>query len=285
MNRVLDLDALRAFVLVVETGRFSMAANALSRTQSTISMQIRRLEEQLACTLLYRKQTGAVPTAEGSELMTAASEMLALNDQVFDAVKQTTVAGRVRIGAIEHYAVAVLPALVARFCRIYPEVLVEIHTGAAGVMRTQLRTEYDLVVGISEAGSAPGTLLSRSRVVWAVSRQVDVHRQSPLPLALGVEGGLLRAWGTRALDNAGIPWRMAYCSSSVAALEASVKAGLAVGIFNEHTINKRLRVLGAKDGLPPLPRVDVWLLQADMQRTRAVTLLHDFLISAIPRSK
>jgi DNA-binding transcriptional LysR family regulator len=87
LNRVLDLDALRAFVLVVETGRFSTAADTLSRTQSAISMQIRRLEEQLGCTLLHRKRTGAVPTAEGSELMTAATEMLTVNDRVFDAIQ------------------------------------------------------------------------------------------------------------------------------------------------------------------------------------------------------
>jgi DNA-binding transcriptional LysR family regulator len=106
-----------------------------------------------------------------------------------------------------------------------------------------------------------------------------------LPLALFVDEGLFRACGTRALDNAGIRWRMAHCSSSVGALEESVKAGLAVGIFSEQTINKRLRVLGAKDGLPPLPRVDVWLLQADTPHSRAVTLLHDFLVNAIRRSK
>ena len=280
-NRVLDLDLLRVYILVVETGSFSVAAHALSRTQSAVSMQIRRLEEQLGCTLLYRKKTGAKPTAEGSSLLQVALEMLALNDQVFDAIEPTTVAGRVRIGAIEHYATSVLPQLVARFCKMNPDVLVEIHAGIPSFMQAHLRTDYDIVIGMGKAGSGTGTILATSRVVWAVSRKAEPHKHSPLPLATGVEETLFRAWGISALDAAGILWRTAYCSSSVGALEASVKAGLAVGIFNENTINKRLRILGGKDGLPPLPRVDVWIVQADSPRSRAVSLLHDFVIDEL----
>jgi DNA-binding transcriptional LysR family regulator len=280
-NRVLDLDLLRVFVLVVQSGSFSSAARALSRTQSAVSMQIRRLEEQLGCTLVYRRRTGAQPTPEGSSLLQVAGPMLAMNDRVFEQLNASVVSGHVRIGAIEHYATAVLPELVARFCKLYPDVLVEIHTGSHTLMQTQLRSHYDLVIGMSEPGSAIGTTLTTARVVWAVSPKHEAHKRTPLPLALGIDGTLFRRWAIQALDAAGVRWRMTYCSSSVGALEASVKAGLAVGIFNEHTISRRLRILGAKDGLPALPRAAIWIVHAEGSNSRATTLLHDFLVEAI----
>lgn len=282
-NRVLDLDLLRVFVQVVQTGSFSVAAKSLYRTQSAVSMQIRRLEEQIGCELIYRKKSGAHPTPEGVLLLEVANEMLALNDRIFEQLSSAAVSGLVRIGATEHYARAVLPELIAKFCALYPEVLVEIHTGFAKEMLSQIRTRFDLVIGVSEAGSGTGTTLATSRVTWAVAPGHSPHRQSPIPLAMGIEGTLFRQWGTSALDSAGIRWRMGYCSSSVAALEGAVRAGLAVGIFSEHTLDKRLLPLGINDGLPILPSSEVWIMRSEKSTSKAVTLLHDFIVNAIHR--
>lgn len=282
-NRVLDLDLLRVFVQVAQTGSFSLAAKSLSRTQSAVSMQIRRLEEQIGCALIYRKKGGAQPTPEGISLLEVANEMLALNDRIFEQLNSAVVSGLVRIGAIEPYARAVLPELIANFCALYPEVLVEIHTGIPKEMLGQIRTRFDLVIGMSEAGSGTGTTLATSRVTWAVAPGHSPHRQSPVPLAMGVEGTLFRRWGTHALESAGMRWRMAYCSSSVAALEGAVSAGLAVGIFSEHTLDKRLVPLGTKDGLPALPSSEVWIMRSEKSTSKAVTLLHDFIVNAIHR--
>lgn len=283
-DRVLDLDVLRAFVAVLQYGSFTEAARLLFRTQSAVSMQIRRLEDQVGCTLVNRRRGGLRPTAEGTALLSVAKDMLALNDRFFESRDPGAVSGRVRIGAIEHYATSVLPAFIAQFCRDYPDVFVEIQTGIPGQTRAQLAVNYDLVVGVSELGSGDGTVVAKARVAWATSDTHTAHRQSPLPLALYQEGALFGRWATEALDRNQLSWRVAHRSNNIAALKASVQAGLAVGVFDEESISGQLRVLKTRDGFPPLPQAEIWISRPDTHASRAATLLHDFLVEAIKTS-
>lgn len=279
--RVLDLDVLRAFIAVVQCGSFTGAAQMLFRTQSALSMQIRRLETQVGCTLVDRRKGGVMPTAEGVSLIEVAKSMLALNDRVFESRDPGVVSGPVRIGAIEHYATSVLPVLIAKFCRRHPAVLVEIQTGIPTQTKAQMAANYDLVVGVSEAGTGDGTVVAKARVVWATSSRHAVHRQAHVPLALYLEGALFGQWATQALDRNGRPWRIAYRSNNVAALKASVASGLAVGVFDEESIAGQLRVLTAREGFPVLPEADIWVSLPDPRASRATTLLHDFLVDAL----
>ena len=175
-NRLLDLDLLRTFLAVVHTGSLTAAAKALHRTQSATSMQMQRLEEQLGCTLLYRQRAGASPTADGAWLLARAQQLLALNDEVFAERKLARVAGLVRIGSVEHYATVVLPALLAQFCRKYPDVQFDLQIGIPASMRPRLGLDYDLVIGMGPQGAAvnsgvPGTtVLARSDTVWGARR-------------------------------------------------------------------------------------------------------------------
>ena len=178
-SRLLDLELLRTFVSVVHNGSFTAAARSLHRTQSTVSMQIQRLEEQLECALLHRQREGASPTHDGLWLLPRAQRLLALNDDVFAERKLSRVAGLVRIGAIEHYATDVLPALLAQFCRQYPEVQFDLQIGIPSTMRPRLGLDYDLVIGmgpqgVAASGAMPGTtVLARSDAVWVCSPDDD----------------------------------------------------------------------------------------------------------------
>ncbi len=285
--RLLDLDLLRTFVSVVHNGSFTAASKALHRTQSATSMQIQRLEEQLGCTLLYRQREGASPTADGAWLLPLAQQLLALNDDIFAERKLARVAGLVRIGAAEHYATAVLPALLAQFCQEYPEVQFDLRIGIPAAMRPRLGVDFDLIVGMGPKGVAansgvPGTtVLAHSDTVWACSPDHETWRQRPVPLALHQEGSGVRAWAIAALDGAGISWREACCCGSLVALETSVRAGLGVGVFVAQSISNRLRILGPKDGFPLLPQAEVWIAKADGAAPHATRLLHDFLVTAI----
>jgi DNA-binding transcriptional LysR family regulator len=286
-SRLLDLELLRAFVAVAHNGSITAAAKALHRTQSAISMQMQRLEEQLGCTLLHRLREGVSPTADGVWLLPRAQQLLALNDDVFAERKLARVAGLVRIGAAEHYATVVLPALLAQFCRKYPEVQFDLQIGIPSTMRPRLGVDYDLVIGMGPQGVAassgvPGTtVLARSDAVWVCSPKHETWRERPLPLALQQEGSGVRAWAITALDGAGIAWRQACCCGSLAALETSVRAGLGVGVFIAQSISDRLRILGPAEGFPPLPRAEVWIAKADGAAPRATSLLHDFLVTEI----
>ncbi len=287
-TRLLDLDLLRTFVAVVQTGSLTAASRALHRTQSATSMQIQRLEEQLGCTMLNRRQReGTSLTADGEWLLPRARQLLALNDDVLAERQQAPVAGLVRIGAVEHYATVVLPALLAQFCRKYPDVQFDLQIGIPTAMRPRLGLDFDLVIGmgpqgVTANGGVPGTaVLASSAVVWVCSPRNESWRQRPVPLALQQEGSGVRAWATAALDGAGIPWRQACCCASLAALETSVKAGLGVGAFTAHTISDRLRILGPEEGFPVLPSAEVWIAKAEAAASRATRLLYDFLLTTI----
>lgn len=286
-TRLLDLDLLRTFVAIAHTGSMTAASKALHRTQSATSMQMQRLEEQLGCTLLHRQRQGASLTDDGKWLLPKAQRLLSLNDEVFSERKLARVAGLVRIGAVEHYATVVLPALLAQFCAKYPDVQFDLQIGIPAAMRPQLGLEYDLVIGmgpegVATNGGAPGTtVVARSDAVWVCSPKHDVWHQRPVPLALQPQGSGARAWAITALDGAGIPWRQACCLGSMVALETSVRAGLGVGVFMRQSISDRLRILGTAEGFPPLPRAEVWIAKADGGTTHATTLLHDFLVQEI----
>ena len=273
-----DIDLLRVFDTLVRVGSFTSAAQTLSRTQSAVSMQIKRLETQLGVQLVTRGTHKLTATPEGLQLLPLARQMLGLNDQLFGDADPHAVSGNVRIGSIEYYATRILPTLIAEFCRLHPRIHVEMHNGVATQMRSELGSRYDMVIGIGQAGSLDGTKLTRAKVVWATAPKLQTHLQRPLPLAVTPDGTLFRRWATHALDQAGIPWRIAYTSSSVAGLESAVRAGIAVAVFKEDTISKRLMILGKKDGLPILPDVDVWLAAQPFPRRPAVELLESFLL-------
>jgi DNA-binding transcriptional LysR family regulator len=282
-NKALDIDVLRAFVAIVEYGSFTAAAHALHRTQSALSMQMRRLESQLESQLVERRRSGVNPTPAGLALMGSAREMLALNDRVLEARNPAVIVGQVRIGAIEHYATSILPALIAEFCRQYPDVFVETRTGIPGQSRSELAANYDLVVAVSEPERATGTIVGKAKVVWATSRAHKLHTRRPVPLALYPEGALFGRWALDALNKASMPWRIAYRSNNIAALQAAVEAGLGVGVFDEASLPASLRSLSVADGFPPLPRADIWISDPEQNASRATRALHGFLTDSLKR--
>jgi DNA-binding transcriptional LysR family regulator len=282
-SRTADLDLLRVFDALVRLGSFTAAAKALSRTQSAVSMQIKRLEEQMGVQLVTRGARTLTATPEGLQLLPLARQMLALNEQLFDDADPQAVAGNISIGTAEYYGVHVLPALVAEFCRRHPRIHVAIHTGIGWVMRAELGSRFDIVIGHGPVGSTEGARLLETRVVWATGPDPQLHLQRPLPLAVNPEGAVFRRWATSALEHAGIPWRIAYTSTSASGLESAVRAGLAVGVFSEATLSNRLQVLGPGDGLPPLPDAELWLAVPPVAQRPAVELMEAFLIHRLRR--
>ncbi len=285
--RLIDLDLLKTFISIAHNGSFTAAAKVLHRTQSTISMQMQRLEEQLDCVLLMRLREGTTLTPDGVWLLPRAQQLLTLNNDLFFERKLSRVAGRVRIGATEHYATAVLPQLLAQFCLDFPEVQFDLRIGIPSAMRPRLGMDYDLLVGVGPKGVAqnsgvPGTtVLAHYETVWACSGEAEIWRRRPLPLALHQEGSGVRAWAIAALDGAGIAWREVCSCGSLVALETAVRAGLGVSAFVSQSIGNRLEIIGPDQGLPLLPRTEVWIAKAEGTVAHATTLLHEYLVEQI----
>ncbi len=280
-TRLLDSDLLKVFVTVAERGGFTHAARALNRTQSAVSMQIKRLEQEVGTALFEREGRRTGLTEAGEALMGYARRLLALNDEAIGVVRQRRIAGTIRLGCIDDYATRVLPRILARFWSEHPTVQVEVQTGLTSDLVQRIGAEFDLVLGMHPVGLGRGDVICRDTPVWATSRAHRTHREDPLPLAVSRQGCLFRRWATAALDDRGRRWRCAYMSPSLATVEAAVEAGLAVSVFKKSTISPRLRRLTVREGFPRFPDVDITLHTGPGGATRQARALADHLTRSL----
>ncbi|MEW6640366.1 MAG: LysR substrate-binding domain-containing protein [Pseudomonadota bacterium] len=275
---LLDMELIRAFVAVAEAGGFTAAADGLHRTQAAISLQIKRLEEVAGASLIVRGPGQFRLTDKGEVLLDYARRLIALNQEALGSLDPARVAGKVRLGATEHYASVVLPSLIAAFCRDYPDVQIEVQSDTWAAMRAALGAEIDLLIGMSRDDETRGVVLRTDQVVWGTAFENSPHQRTPLPLALSAPGAMFRQLAISTLDAIGRDWRLAYLSKHTAALEAAVAAGLAVSVFNHTSIGNRLRILTPEDGFPSLPTVNITIEAASADPPPSIRRFRDFLI-------
>ena len=276
----LDPELLKAFVAVADHRSFTRAATALNRTQSAVSMQIKRLEERLGTALFHRTKVNVDLSLAGEGLLGYARRILLLNDEAVGHLQQHKVEGRVRLGVMDDYGSFVVPPMLASFVAAYPRIHIEMETGLTARMPERLGEDFDLVIAMHPEGQGGGELLRREQAVWATAVSQSVETQDPLPVALYPQGCLFRQWATEALDASGRPWRLAFVSHSLAAVESIAAQGLAVTVVKSGTFPPRLRALSERDGMPRLPGADIRLHRAT-GLSRAAGLLADHIAGAI----
>ncbi len=261
----IDPDLLRVFVLIAEGRSFTGAASTVGRTQSAVSMQVKRLEELLGHEVFHRGKGGRVElTPHGQYLLTRARQILSLNDEVLGTFRAPAIAGRVRLGTPDDYAFRYLPPILMRFAETHPAVEVDVLCLPSNQLVDQLRAgELDLTL-ISEGNEprgVPVTSLWRGPLTWITSTRYAPHRQSPLPLALAHQDCAWRRAAVRALEKAGRPYRVAYTSGTQAGTYAPVMAGLAVTVSALSWLPEGLRPLRADEGLPTLPDFGILMMR------------------------
>lgn len=276
----LDPELLKAFVAVADHRSFTRAATALNRTQSAVSMQIKRLEERLGTALFHRTKVNVELSLAGEGLLGYARRILLLNDEAVGHLQQHKVEGRVRLGVMDDYGSFVVPPVLASFVAAYPRIHIEMETGLTARMPERLGEDFDLVIAMHPEGQGGGELLRREQAVWATAVSQSVESQDPLPVALYPQGCLFRQWATEALDASGRPWRLAFVSHSLAAVESIAAQGLAVTVVKSGTFPPRLRALSERDGMPRLPGADIRLHRAT-GLSRAAGLLADHIVGAV----
>ena len=277
MIRDVDTSTLRSFLAVAETGGFTAASKRLFRSQSAVSMQIKKLEEIVGAEVFERTTGGVALTAQGELLVGFARRLVELHDLAIAEVRGDLVTGTVRIGVMDDYATHVLPELFAAFNRRYPGIKLEITTGFTSQLVEGLGSEFDLVLATQGAGSKAGRVLLRERTCWAFSARKPLPDLSVVPLAVLAPGNLFRNWATDALDRAGLPWRIVYSSTSISAIEAAAAAGIAVTVVKSGTARSDLRILGSAEGLPALPASEIALHRPPGQLSPAAHQLAEFL--------
>lgn len=267
IKQALDIDLLRSFLTIVDTGSFTQAGEALLRTQSTVSLQLKRLEKILDRRLLDRTPHDIRLTPEGEMLLAYARRILSLHDEAWERFSGADVAGRVRIGTPEDFATQYLPDVLNMFSQRYPYVDMEVTCDLTLNLLAGFQAQnFDLVLLKREASvAAPpgGVRVWREPLVWAAAHAGVLKEGAPVPLIASPAPCVYRKRAVDALTRAGRGWRTAYTCASLAGIQAAVRASLGVTVLPKDMVPKGFHMIDDGTVLPPLEETEIALLSAD----------------------
>src|SRR5215475_7809496 len=262
MRQDLDLSLLRAFLAVVESGGVTRAASALGLSQAAASQQIKRPEEALDCRLFERSGRRLVLAPAGERLIAQARRLLALNDEVWSAMRTPSFAGELRLGVPYDIIANVVPPILRRFAKAQPRVRVSLVCEDSKVVREQLRAGgVDLALTTETECGRHGETLRTDRLVWVGAPGGDAHLKDPLPVSLGAPTCVFRPVAIEALGKARRDWRAVCEVSRLEPVHAAIEAGLAVAPLLRSSVPERFEILGRAARLPALPefRINLYL--------------------------
>jgi DNA-binding transcriptional LysR family regulator len=262
MVHMLDSDQLRTFVAIADTGSFTRAADVVHKTQSAVSMQIKRLEERIGRTLFERDGRAARLSEDGERLLSYARRIVRLNMECVAGFSDADLKGRVRLGVPDDYADRYLPEILARFARSNPRAEVTVTCEPSPMLIDRISTgDLDLAIVTHIETRSSGDVIRLEPLLWVTSAQHCVHEDDIVPLALGRPTCNWRLGAVEALERAGRSYRVLYASWNSTAVGAAVMAGLAISVLPESAVRPGMRVLGAADGFPALPPVRIALVR------------------------
>lgn len=281
-----DIDCIRTFVHVAETMSFSRAAERVCRSQSTVSQQIGKLEEQVGKPLFVRRKGRVIEiTADGRKLLLYASRILQLNDEAYSSLSGEGLAGPVRLGVPLDFFGRRFTAWLAEFQSQHPMVGLEVESDQSdNLLKWTERGEFDLAFFKQDSGVDRGTLILREQMVWVAGENFVGALDQALPLVLFPEGCAYRRHALSALDGHSISWRMGFVSPSFECLKTAVEEGLGISVLARALVSAPMRVVGHNIGLPALPVIDVVYMYGRKERSRVVTELAHFLSDSLTNS-
>ncbi len=258
----LDVDLLKTFLAIADMGNFTRAAEEVHKTQSAVSMQMKRLEEVIGRPLFARDGRHSRFTADGERLIEYARRIVKLNDEAVSAFTRPELMGTLRFGTPDDYADRFLPEILARFSRTHPLVTVDVEcVTSSDLFERTRRGEIDLALVTVGCEVAPDEVVRREPLVWVTSTRHSVHLLDLLPIALSHAGCEWRKTVLRALEMEGRKFRIAYSSPNSNAVNAAVLSGLAVGAVPELCMRQGMRVLNEADGFPNLGSFDIGIVR------------------------
>ncbi|ELN2739277.1 transcriptional regulator LrhA [Pluralibacter gergoviae] len=263
----LDLDLLRTFVAVADLNTFAAAAAAVCRTQSAVSQQMQRLEQLVEKELFARHGRNKLLTEHGIQLLGYARKILRFNDEACSSLMFSTLQGMLTIGSSDESADTILPFLLNRISAVYPKLALDVRVKRHAEMSEMLKAnEVDLALTTHRLDNFESITLRTSPTLWYCAADYILPPGEALPLVLLDEPSPFRDMIVGTLNAANIPWRVTYIASTLSAVRAAVKAGLGITARPVEMMSPELRVLGSKEGLPPLPDTE-YLLSRNEQST------------------
>jgi len=282
MVALLDVDHLRTFIAIAETGSFTRAADLVHKTQSAVSMQMKRLEERVGRPIFERDGRTSKLTADGERLLDYARRIVKLNVEALAAFGDDGLSGRVRMGVPDDYADRYLPEIMARFSRAYPgvELSVMCEPSVELIKRVEMN-ELDLAIVTATETQRATETFRQERLLWVTSSRHPTHMEDPVPLALGPSYCAWRRVAFERLTAVERPHRLVYSSGNAGAISAAVLAGLAISVFPESALRPGMRVLSAADGFPDLPSCRVGLVRNPHVASALTDALAGHIISSL----
>ena len=270
----LDVDLLKTFLAIADNGSFTKAAEEVHKTQSAISMQMKRLEELLGCALFAKDGRMSRFTPDGERLVDYARRIVSFNDEVVSAFTRPELTGTIRFGTPDDYAEKFLPEILGRFARTHPLISVDVDCVESGELFARVkRGEMDLALVTHGCDVLTDEPVRREQLVWVTSMRHCAHMAEVLPLAVSHAGCEWRSKVIKSLDKQQRKYRVAYSTPNSNAVNAAVMQGLAVGAMPELCVRPGMRILTEKDGFPALGSFDIGLVRKPGKSNKAIDAL------------
>lgn len=272
-----DTLVLKSFIAIAETGTFSQAADVIGRTQSALSLQIKKLEEGLGCPLFDRSARRVILTHQGEIFLGYAKRIMQLHWEAYSRLKEPDVEGEIRLGTPEDFATHYLPDVLSTFRQHHPRVQLNVSCDLTLNLIEGFRLgRYDVILVKRDPKAAKGgTKVWREPLVWAAA---DHHKpETPLSLVLSPQPCIYRARALAALDKAKKPWRIGYTSPSLAGTIAAVKAGLGITVLPANMLPTGIHPIRS---MPELADAEIALMKRD-DLSKASEMLADHIMHSL----
>lgn len=276
----IDTLVLKSFVAVAETGSFSHAADIVGRTQSAVSLQIKKLEDALHCQLFDRARRKVALTDEGEIFLGYARRMIELQWEAYSRLNEPEIKGEISFGTPEDFATHYLPDILASFAKHHPHVQLNVKCDLTlNLLSDFQKGQLDIILVKRDPGRVKGgTKVWREPVVWVAADQYQI--KEPLLLVLSPQPCIYRARALAALDRARKSWIISYTSPSLAGTVAAVKAGLGMTVLPANMVPQGLGVVRGPIKLPHLADSEIALMKKD-GLSKAGKMLVEHIINSL----
>jgi DNA-binding transcriptional LysR family regulator len=280
----LPMDLLRAFVSVSQLRSFTKAGELLGRSQPAVTLKIKRLEELVDQKLFLRGGKSLELSDSGIALYNYAKQILTLNDLAISQISKSTVHGKIRLGIPSEFATVLLPKIISRFAKAYPNVALEVNCELSKYLLTRAgRESHDLILVLADQDTdLDGDLVKTDELVWVSSKKFNRTKKDAIPLIVASEGCIYRHTAMTGLSNASLSWKIVYTNPDLTGIQYAIQEGLGVTVLSRSIVPENLHILSASAGLPSLDRVSINII-CNEQRSNdeAIELLKEFLTASL----
>ena len=276
----LPMDLLRSFVSVAQLNSITKAGELLGRSQPAITLQMQRLEELVDETLLVRNGKNMDLSEAGDRLYEYANQILSLNDLAVSEFSKSAVTGKIRLGIPSEFATVLLPKIVSRFAKAYPNVTLEVNCELSKNLLTKTgKASHDLILALQDDPNAKDSALVKiDPLVWVAGSDMTSQKVSVVPLIVASQGCIYRNRAIRILDKSKQPWQIVYTNPDLTGIQYAIQEGLGVTVLAKSTVPDNLKILRPSPRFPELGDVGISLLFTGRYRkNEALQLLAEYL--------